>query len=67
MPQVSKEMGECSKNVLVLEYLVGSLLSNVIQEEQDIVERALGKEDATKLKGATMMVRRDHLETGGGA
>ncbi|KAL3790967.1 hypothetical protein HJC23_004949 [Cyclotella cryptica] len=67
IPRVRNETGICSKNVLVMEYLEGMSLSDVIQEEQDRVARALGKEDAAELKGAIMMRMRDHFERGGGA
>jgi hypothetical protein len=67
IPRVRNETGICSRNVLVMEYLEGMALSDVIQEEQDRVARALGKEDAAELKGAIMARMRDHFEKGGGA
>ncbi|KAL7517784.1 hypothetical protein ACHAWX_002675 [Stephanocyclus meneghinianus] len=67
IPRVRNETGICSKNVLVMEYLEGMALSDVIQEEQERVARALGKEDAAELKRAIMTRMRDHFERGGGA
>lgn len=67
IPRVMNESGICSKNVLVMEYLEGTSLSDVIQQEQDSMARALGKEDAKELKAAITKRMRDHFENGGGA
>ena len=67
IPRVKNETGVCSKNVLVMEYLEGTSLSDVIQQEQDSMARALGKEDAKELKAAITKRMRDHFESGGGA
>lgn len=67
IPRVKNETGICSKNVLVMEYLEGTSLSDVIQQEQDSMARALGKEDAKELKAAISKRMRDHFENGGGA
>lgn len=67
IPRVKNETGICSKNVLVMEYLEGSSLSDAIQQEQDSMARALGKEDAKELKAAIMKRMREHFENGGGA
>ena len=66
IPRVKNETGICSKNVLVMEYLEGTPLSDVIQHEQDSMARALGKEDAKELKAAITKNMREHFENGGG-
>jgi hypothetical protein len=50
-----------------MEYLEGTSLSDVIQQEQDSLARAMGKEDAKELKAAITKRMRDHFESGGGA
>ena len=67
IPRVKNETGICTKNVLVMEYLEGTSLSDAIQLEQDRVARALGKEDASELKAALTKRMREHFEKGGGA
>ena len=67
IPRVKNETGICSRNVLVMEYLEGTSLSEVIQHEQDRVARALGQNDGKELKAALAKRMMEHFEKGGGA
>lgn len=66
IPRVRNETGLCNKNVLVMEYLDGTSLNDVIAMEQDRMARAMGKEDAQELRRALSQRMRDHFEQGGG-
>jgi len=57
----------CTQNVLAMEYLEGVSLSDAIQQEQDRVAKALGKQDGDELKKVLASRMREHFENGGGA
>ena len=67
IPQLKNETGLCTKDVLVMEYLKGIPLADVINHEQDQMARALGKANATELRTALAARMREHFERGGGA
>ena len=67
IPRVRNETGICNRNVLVMEYLEGTSLSDAIEREQDRMANAMGKEDAGELRSALSAKMREHFENGGGA
>ena len=66
IPRVKNETGICNQHVLVMEYLEGTPLSDVIREEQDRIASALGKKDSTELRDMLRDRMREHFEKGGG-
>ena len=50
IPRVRNETGLCSENILVMEYLEGTSLAQVLQNEQERLARALGKASASELQ-----------------
>lgn len=65
IPRVVDEI--CTKNVLAMEYLEGVSLSDAIQQEQDRVAKALGKQDGKELKKILAGKMKEHFQNGGGA
>jgi len=66
IPRVRNETGLCNKNVLVMEYLDGISLNDIILMEQNRMAQAMGKEDANELQRVLAQRMRDHFEKGGG-
>eukprot|EP01083_Nonionella_stella_P031796 87042_1 len=50
-----------------MEYLEGVSLSDAIEQEQDRVAKAFGKENGEELKRMLASKMRDHFKNGGGA
>lgn len=66
IPRVLNETGLCTENVLVMEYLEGVSLKDVMEEEQDRIARALGKKDGEELRFTIAKRMKEHFEQGGG-
>jgi len=66
IPRVRNETGLCTRHVLVMEYLEGTSLSEVIAEEQTRMAAALGKADLNELRTDLARRMREHFEQGGG-
>lgn len=66
IPKVLNETGLCTENVLVMEYLQGVSLRDVMEEEQDRIARALGKKDGEELRFAIAKRIKEHFDQGGG-
>lgn len=66
IPQVRNETGICTKDVLVMEYLEGISLRQVMEEEQDRIARALGMENGDELRFVIGKQMKEHFEQGGG-
>lgn len=62
IPQVRNETGLCTQHVLVMEYLEGTPLNSAIEEEQDRMARALGKESGKELRDLLLEKIGEHLE-----
>lgn len=66
IPKVLNATGLCTENVLVMEYLKGVSLRDVMEEEQDRIARALGKKDGEELRFAIAKRIKEHFDQGGG-
>ncbi|CAB9507594.1 protein kinase UbiB [Seminavis robusta] len=66
IPRVIDEQSLCTKEVLVMEYLKGVSLRDVMEEEQDRIARALGKQNAEELRYMIAKQIKEHFERGGG-
>ena len=66
IPRVRNETGLCTQHVLVMEYLEGTPLSQVIRQEQDRMAKAVGKVDANEFRTDLAKRMREHFEHGGG-
>ena len=66
IPRVRNETGLCTKNVLVMEYLDGIPLREVMNLEQDRIARALGKQSGEELQYLIAKRIKAHIEGGGG-
>lgn len=66
IPRVRNETGLCTKDVLVMEYLEGASLRDVIDEEQNRIARALGKQSGEELRFMISKRMKEHFEQGGG-
>lgn len=64
IPRVIEEI--CTPNVLAMEYLEGTSLSDAIDMEQRRVAKALGMRDGEELKTVIAGKMRKHFEDGGG-
>jgi len=65
IPRVVEDI--CTQNVLAMEYLEGVSLSDAIQQEQDRVAKAFGKQDGEELKKMLASRMKEHFKNGGGA
>ncbi len=65
IPRVVEDI--CTPNVLAMEYLEGTSLSDAIDQEQRRVAKALGMKDGDELKRVLAGRMRKHFENGGGA
>ena len=65
IPRVVDEI--CTSNVLAMEYLEGTSLSDAIDGEQHRMAKALGRKDGEELKRELGKRMREHFENGGGA
>ena len=66
IPRVRNETGLCNKNVLVMEYLDGISLRDIMSNEQDRIARALGKKNGEELQFSIAKRIKEHFENGGG-
>lgn len=66
IPRVLNETGLCSRHVLIMEYLDGVSLSDVVKQEQNRMARAMGKVDADEFRTVLAQRMREHFEKGGG-
>lgn len=66
IPRVRNETGLCTKNVLVMEYLDGVSLRDVMTDEQDRIARALGKKNGEELQFMIAKRIKEHFKDGGG-
>lgn len=62
IPRVRNETGLCTDQVLVMEFLEGQSLNSAIEQEQDRMARALGKEDGKALREFVLERIGEHLE-----
>jgi len=62
IPRVRNETGICTKHVLAMEYLRGTGLSKVIEEEQHRFAKALGHSSAEELRKTLGNKMRKHFE-----
>lgn len=66
IPSVRNETGICNNQVLVMEYLDGVSLKQVIDEDQDMFAKGLGQGDREELKTKLRKKLREHFDNGGG-
>ena len=66
IPKVRNETGLCTKNVLVMEYLDGVSLRDIMTDEQDRIARALGKKNGEELQFMIAKRIKEHFQDGGG-
>lgn len=62
IPVVRDDTGLCTSEVLVMEFLEGQSLNSAIEQEQDRMARALGKEDGKALREFIVERIGEHLE-----
>lgn len=63
IPRVIEDI--CTPNVLAMEFLEGTSLSEAIQQEQHRMARALGKKDGDELRRAVAERMMNHFKNGG--
>lgn len=67
IPSVRNETGICNDRVLVMEYLEGVSLREIIDAEQDMFAKGLGQGDKAELKTKLRKKIRERIDNGGGA